>query len=346
MEVSPQPTEIDGRLISPTCSNAPGADPAYRFWARRGASNKLVVFFDGGGACWDDVTCAIPRLAIHGRDSDGLYKAELLASDNPNTLNGIFDFNNARNPLRDWSFVFVPYCTGDVHSGSNTAHYTDPDDGLAYPIEHRGADNFAVVLRWMQANFSAPEALIVTGSSAGAYGAATHYAAIRDVFPAGRALMLGDAGQGVTPRDFIERRNTNWNFHLPASVFGADEAVTSDEDVVSILAAHYPADRFAQYTTAHDITQSSFYALMGVSNACRAWTQRMSRDLTRRQQATNFRAYLANGQSHTILRSSLFYTERSGGEPFAQWFAALLSDDAPDNTGCTRCLNERVRCPF
>lgn len=346
VELSPQPVEIDGRLITPTCSNAPGADPAFRFWARRGASDNLVVFFDGGGACWDDVTCAIPRLAIHGSDSDGLYKAELLASDNPNALNGIFDLNNARNPLRDWSFVFVPYCTGDVHSGSNTAQYSDPDDGAAYPIEHRGADNFAVILHWMRANFAAPDTLLVTGSSAGAYGAATHYAAIRDAFPSGRALMLGDAGQGVTPPDFLARRNSNWNFHLPDNVFGADGAVTSDEDVVSILAAHYPHDRFAQYTTAHDITQSSFYALMGVNNACRAWTQRMARDLSQRQRADNFRAYLADGQSHTILRSRLFYTERSGGAPFAQWFAALLSEEAPANEHCARCLSERVRCPF
>src|SRR5688572_1026949 len=83
VELTPQPTEIEGRLVTPTCSDAPGADTAFRFWARRGASNNVVVFFDGGGACWDDVTCAIPRLAAHGRDSDGLYKAELLPSDDP-----------------------------------------------------------------------------------------------------------------------------------------------------------------------------------------------------------------------------------------------------------------------
>ena len=347
VELTPQPTVIDGRLVEPTCSDAPDADPAFRFYARRGASNRLVVFFDGGGACWDDVTCAIPRLARDGRDSDGLYKAELLESDNPARLGGIFDLANPRNPLRDWSFVFVSYCTGDVHSGSNTAHYTDPDDGRPYAFRHRGADNFAVILEWMRANFVSPEALVVTGSSAGAYGAATHYAAIREAFPAGRALMLGDAGQGVTPPEFLERRNSNWNYQLPTAVFGADGAVTSDEDVVAMLAAHYPRDRFAQYTTAHDITQSSFYALMGVNNACRAWTQKMASDLTRRQASTdNFRAYLADGQTHTILRSRLFYSERSGGAPFAEWFAALLSNEAPKSETCERCVSQRVRCPF
>lgn len=346
VELAPQPTEIDGRLLTPTCSDAPGADSAYRFWARRGASNKVVVFFDGGGACWDDVTCAVPRLAAHGSDSDGLYKAELLATDNPNTLGGIFDLNNPRNPLREWSFVFVPYCTGDVHSGANTVHYVDPDDGRPYTIEHRGADNFVLILEWMRANFANPEMIVVTGSSAGAYGAATHYTAIREAFPTGRALMLGDAGQGVTPRDFLERRNSSWNYQLPTNVFGADGTVTSDEDVVAILARHFPNDRFSQYTTAHDITQASFYALMGVPNACRAWTRKMAQDLTRREETANFRAYLADGQTHTILRSPLFYSEQSGGTAFAEWFAALLGETAPENAACARCVSRQVRCPF
>ncbi len=61
VQVTPEPTRLDGRLYEATCSHAAGTDPAYRFWFRRGTADGLVVFFDGGGACWDDVTCAIPR---------------------------------------------------------------------------------------------------------------------------------------------------------------------------------------------------------------------------------------------------------------------------------------------
>lgn len=347
VELAPQPIEIDGRRFEPTCSDAPGAESAFRFWARRGASNRLVVFFDGGGACWDDVTCAVPRLAEHGREGDGFYKAELLPGDDPRTMSGIFDLDNPRNPVRDWSFVFVPYCTGDVHAGSNTQRYTDPDTGETFAIQHRGADNFRIVLEWMRANFDAPEAIAVTGSSAGAYGAVTHYAAIRAAFPTGRALMLGDAGQGVTPGDFIGRRNANWNYQLPASVFGDRDQITAEDDLVARLAAHYPDDRFAQYTTAHDITQVAFYAFMGASNACAAWTERMRADLATRQRSTsNFRAYLANNDTHTILRSRLFYTERSGGTPFAEWMGALLEEDAPANAACRNCARRAARCPY
>ncbi len=346
VELTPAPVEIDGRVLRATCSHAPGADPAYRFWAKRGTADALVIYFDGGGACWDDITCAVPRLASSAHANDGFYKAELLPSDNPNRMGGIFNLANAANPVRDWSFVFVPYCTGDVHSGANAARYRDPDTGEPYVIEHHGADNFRVVLEWIRANFEAPDTILVAGSSAGAYGATTHYARIREAFPRGRAVMLGDAGQGVTTPDFLQRRNGNWRYDLPASVFGRNAQLTHDDDIVATLAAHFPNDRFGQYTSAQDRTQAAFFALMGAENACQAWTHKMSRDLTRRQGAGNFRSYVASGESHTILQSRQFYTEASGGAPFVQWFTALLNGAPPENRACADCMVRRTRCPF
>ena len=333
-------------MFSPTCSQAPGADPAYRFWFKRGVADGLVVFFDGGGACWDDITCAVPRRANDARESDGFYKAELIPGDDPNRLSGIFDLGNARNPVRDWSFVFVPYCTGDVHSGSNTAHYRDPDTGEPYAIEHRGSDNFRSILTWMRANIDAPARILVAGSSAGAYGAATHFARVRAAYPNGHALMLGDAGQGVTTAEFSVLRNGSWRYQLPASVFGRDTMLTADDDVVARLAAHFPRDRFAQYTTAQDVTQRAFFALMGPTESCNAWGQKMSGDLTRRQSLGNFRSYLAAGETHTILRSPLFYSEQTGGAPFAEWLTALLSEAAPESKACANCLAPPPGCRF
>ena len=346
-EITPQPMRIDGRLLTPTCSDAPGADPAFRFWTRQGTSDRLVIYFEGGGACWDDLTCSIPRFADSRGEGDGFFKAELIPSDAPERMSGIFDLANARNPLRDWSFVYVPYCTGDVHTGANTARYRNADTGAPFQIEHRGADNFRVVLEWIKANFDTPEQILVAGSSAGAYGAQAHYVRIRNTFPRSRAALLGDAGQGVATQDFVDARNSAWHYQLPHSVFGA-APLTADDDVVARLAEHYPRDRFAQYTTAHDITQSAFYALMGVENACSAWSLKMRHDLSGRQAAPNFRSYVAAGQTHTILRSRLFYTEASGGAPFAEWLAALVGDSGESwqNRACTNCEAPPARCGF
>ena len=196
----------------------------------------------------------------------------------------------------------------------------------------------------MRRNVPQPKRLLVTGSSAGAYGAATHYAALRTMYPRGRAAFLGDAGQGVTTPDFFSRRNTSWNYRLPESVFGRGAQLTADDDMVARLAAHFPRDRFAQYTTAYDGIQRAFYGMMGAEKSCDAWTVKMAEQLERREAATNFRAYLARGETHTILRSPLFYTETTGGAPFADWFGALLADQPPNSETCKDCLAPPASC--
>jgi hypothetical protein len=234
-----------------------------------------------------------------------------------------------------------------VHSGSNTARYTDPDTGEAYTIEHRGADNFRAVLSWVKQSLAEPARILVAGSSAGAYGAATHYARIRDNYPDARVAMIGDAGQGVMTESFLEQRTRRWRAVLPMTLFARDAALTPETDLVARLAQRYPRDSFAQYTTAQDLNQSSFYALMGAENACANWTERMLTALERRQAAPNFRSYLAAGDAHSILRTARFYTEQSGGTPFAEWLEAMLAGGpAWQNRACQQCETRRTRCPF
>ena len=80
--------------------------------------------------------------------------------------------------------VVLPYCTGDLFWGSKEQVYTD-ETGLAtgivggkVTIHHRGFDNFLFVRDWMKKRFSRRgderlEKVLVTGSSAGGYGAAS-----------------------------------------------------------------------------------------------------------------------------------------------------------------------------
>ena len=48
--IEPRAVRIGDRTYEPTCSQAEGADPAYAFWYRKGTTDSLVVYFDGGGA--------------------------------------------------------------------------------------------------------------------------------------------------------------------------------------------------------------------------------------------------------------------------------------------------------
>lgn len=349
VRIDPMPVTVNGRLHTPTCSDAPGANPAFAFWFSQGSGDGLVVFFDGGGACWNDQLCSRPRLSgdravFTGTEAESVFKAELLPGDEPSRMGGIFDRSNPRNPVRDWSALFVSYCTGDVHAGSSSTTYRHPDTGAPFTIQHRGWDNMQVILQWMRTNVRQPARLLVAGSSAGAYGAAEHYASVRELYPAARAAFLGDAGQGVTTPEFERSRNANWNYQLPSSVFGPNPASTPDVELVARLAAHFPRDYFGQYTTTYDATQTGFLTQMGGPQTCGAWTERMTRELTRRQETPNFRAYRAQGDTHTILRSPLFFTEQSGGAPFAEWLGGLLNGQPQGNMICTNCGAPAQRC--
>ena len=84
---------------------------------RDAVSEKLLVFFEGGGACWTGEDCERGRPA---------YEPEV-ATPGPGadrSLRGILDLSHPENPFADHSAVIVGDCTGDVHLGDRAATYT------------------------------------------------------------------------------------------------------------------------------------------------------------------------------------------------------------------------------
>lgn len=345
----------DGRQHQATCSGFPGTDPRFSFWAKRGSVNNLVVFFDGGGACWDDLTCSHPASDAASTVLE-FYVPEISPSDDPSSsYDGVADVDNPANPVRDWSMVFIPYCTGDVHLGSATRQYTNAGNAAlprhaTFQIEHRGFDNFMVVLDWIRQNFASPEKILVAGSSAGGYGAAVNFPWIAETYPGARMHVLSDAGQGVSTPGFDQGdpgRNS-WGPVLPPWVFGVDPTPVRSADLLLYAAQYYSGARVAQFTTTYDSVQIGFYGLMeltlGPGGSCRNPVSDWNRQMLSTLQAyvatsSNFRYYLARGTYHTIMGSPEFYSESSGGILFSDWMAAMLND-----SGGT--LWRSAACPF
>ena len=90
---------------------------SYKFFVRPGANDKLMVYFQGGGACWTGETC--------DPDLKPTYKVNLENTD-PDQYGGIFRFENPENPVKDHSIVFAPYCTADIHIGDAVVSYEAP----------------------------------------------------------------------------------------------------------------------------------------------------------------------------------------------------------------------------
>jgi hypothetical protein len=300
------------------------------YFVHPGTVNRLVVYFQGGGACWSDKTCTI----------GGIFKETASDDDNPGqAAEGIFDLESPDNPFKDWSFVFIPYCTADIHWGNNTQTYTSGSKDVV--IHHKGFVNVSAVLDWIQANFEQPEKIFVSGCSAGSYGSIIGAVHIHELYPDVPLYQLGDAGAGVSTGDFLQGSFPNWNAAasfpdwIPAPDGSSDE-VASLADLYIAVANYYPDDRWSQYNAAHDDIQSLFYRAMG-GNA-NDWSQLMLTSIQEiRDNAPNFHSYIAPGEIHCITGDDIFYTREVEGVKFSDWVDAMVNDQAWDDVMCTDC---------
>jgi hypothetical protein len=301
----------------------------YAYYVHPGTVNRLVVYFQGGGACWNDFTCSNPDIYFDNTVDE---------SDNPeNWTEGIGDLDNPDNPFKDWFLVFVPYCTADIHWGDNTQTYTIGNKDTT--LYHKGFVNVSAVLDWIENNFEGPEKIFVSGCSAGSYGSIMHAAYIHERYPDVPLYQLGDAGAGVITDDFFQGGFPNWGAAqnipdwIPALQFPWTELTLPKLYIA--LATYYPDDRWAQYNTAHDEVQAFFYAAMGGTGD---WGDLMLAGMQEIQDsASNFHSYTAPGAIHCITGDDIFYSREVEGVLFSDWVDAMVNDEAWDDVMCTDC---------
>ncbi len=283
----------------------------YAFWVRPGDPQKVMVYFQGGGACWDAGTCE-PNMGFYDR---------LVEGDEINAYsNGLFNFGNGENPVADYTSIFVPYCTADFHTGTQTHTY----EGEAGEIHYNGNANTTAVLNWMFANYRAPRQVLVTGCSAGAYGAIYHTPTIARRYSASSIVQFGDSATGQVPA--LWGGFDVWgSFARPprgVSRTSPDRFITATYSTVS---RNYPRMRVGQYTTANDGVQQTYFNMMGGGD----WRGGMEASLATLNANRNFRSYVASGGEHCILQTERFYSETTEGIRFRDWFTAFLLGDLP-----------------
>ncbi|HMJ12444.1 MAG TPA: pectin acetylesterase-family hydrolase, partial [Polyangiaceae bacterium] len=176
-------------------------------------SRDLVIFFQGGGACWNDPICALQRaeLAPMGPDPLATFRA-----DPEHAQSGIFDRGDASNPWRRSNFVFIPYCTGDGHIGNKVA---------PYGVHHVGYANVTAAIKRIVPTFRDAPNIVVAGFSAGGIGASGNYHQIASAFESVRSgpiALINDAGPSLRMPYLNEAAQRTL-----ADAWGADRTVGS-----------------------------------------------------------------------------------------------------------------------
>lgn len=313
------------------CSN----DTPYSFFVYPNpASDNLLIHFQGGGACWFDGNC----------DPQGspTYDPSIDDSDNPARYPvGIFDLDNPENPFRDYSMVMLPYCTGDVHIGNVVRTYAGEEG--EFSIQHRGTLNSEAVLSWLFDHYTDPDAVFVTGCSAGAIPSPFYTPLVAAAYPQARIAQLGDAAGGYRADDINQRVLQQWGI---GAALPEDYPVAADEvmfDTFYIEAAKaLPDVQFAQYNTYNDSVQRGFRFLLGHPTALLLDQLQPSLDDIQAATPGNFNYYTAWGDGHCVTVANDFYTYQVNGVRFRDWVAAIAAGEPVADVACTDCETEEL----
>jgi hypothetical protein len=168
------------------CSDDSPAGVVVNFTAQ---SRDLVIFFQGGGACWDGLTCSVQKDQIKPLQPDPL--ATWMA-DGEHAQSGIFVRDDMTNPLRRSNYVVIPYCTGDGHIGNKVGDY-----GALGVVHHVGYANVTAAIQRIVPTFLDAPQIVVSGFSAGGIGASGNYHQIASAFESvgrGPVVLINDAG--------------------------------------------------------------------------------------------------------------------------------------------------------
>ena len=329
-------------------------------WRRSGISDKLVIFLEGGGACFNQPTCQQNRASF----SEEMFFSE----DFVGGYSGVFDDERAGNPVADWNFVYVPFCTGDEHAGSNpdgVVPGVDADgDGQDDRQRFVGYDNVGEVLDFVTTHLGTDfDRVLLAGSSAGGVGTLANFDRVAQTFYRSDVALLDDSGpvfydDGILPVALQQVWSDLWNL---------DEALPDDPlfegtdvlaNIYNYYAQTYPEVPLGLLSYEQDFTIRYFYSF-GVALEDQACFQKLfgglQQDPPQRNACISGPAYEdalyglraelpapwrtfyvgETGQAqqqHTFLRAERFYDVTAGEQPLSRWAEELL-DGSAENRG-------------
>ncbi|RDU95076.1 pectin acetylesterase-family hydrolase [Trinickia dinghuensis] len=282
-------------VVLPESSGAScGNGTPMRFYLNRAQSDNLLYMMQPGGACWDYSTCTetattgteaglgafnpdgIPHNYMNGTASQSLMSSFLsplmIRMDLAHRLVG-----EPKIETQDWTQVFVPYCTGDIHMGSAVRSYSAPTG--EWRIQHyNGLKNVEAVAQWLADHgFGQPNRLLIYGTSAGGYGALANYATLRNILrPQAHSSMLDDAGTVFNspfngdPSEYpsvglYDKVRDEWNMAGPNGMITINAKLSPDFDpnnmgsAYAALSRMFPHDRFGYTTYQRDAVMAAYH---------------------------------------------------------------------------------------
>lgn len=147
-------------------------------------ATQAIIFLQGGNACFNQSSCAITA------NPNGYGPSEFEREIGQYAGRSAFARDTPENPFSEAHFVYVPYCTGDVHAGTRT---NAPLNGAMHQFV--GHTNLQRYLDRLVPTLEGVEDVVLVGVSAGGFGAALNYDLVQQRFGEEvRVTLIDDSG--------------------------------------------------------------------------------------------------------------------------------------------------------
>jgi len=308
----------------PDCKCSDGSP--FEIWERPADPTKVMLYFEGGGACFSAETC--------GPDSQ-TYKKNLELGVAPD-LGGVFDETNPENPIADWSIVYVPYCTGDAHLGDAEKVYSD-----TVTIDHNGFNNADLGLQTVVADYPDVEKLLVAGSSAGSIPSPGFAGLAADVLPDAEIVTFGDSSGAYPDAPALNVVIGGlWNVQANIPDWPVNDDLAPEDWSIPAFyvqsGLQHPEITFARFDFAYDQIQTVFLGLAGSpADDLLSFIEQTEADIE--AAGVPIASYTAPGTTHTILGGDDFYAMEVEGVRLVDFFATLVGGGVPADVHCVDC---------
>ncbi|WP_321490218.1 pectin acetylesterase-family hydrolase [uncultured Hyphomonas sp.] len=328
--VASSPQAAEWRKVFPGGDTRCTDGTEFHFMVHEADPKELLFYLEGGGGCWNKASC----------DPNGSPTAKLNVADQKDPTEGIFDFSNPKNPFANYTVVYVPYCSGDVHIGDNYIVYPGRDEtDPPLPVYHRGRANVQSAIDWVSAHHDELDDIFVTGVSAGAVPTPLYASILSDRYSDAKISSLGDGAGGYRRASPMNDRLGDWGVFNQINTVPGFENLTpstwSYEQIYVAAAKQHPDINMARFDFAADPAQWRF--LSGNSEFDTLLENLVANNNDIRIGAPDFRAYIAPGAVHTILQKNALYETTVNGVVLVDWIAALAQHAPEEDVKCNEC---------
>ncbi|MDR8389552.1 pectinacetylesterase family protein [Aliifodinibius sp. S!AR15-10] len=316
----------------------------FQFYTREASPEKLLIYFVGGGACWNGTQCNPSTNPTPYTYRLGKVNTKAVEVD------GILNVNHPENPFADYTIVAVPTCTGDLFLGDNITEYSYKSDrgkSKTITVHHRGYDNAMTTLEWAFEHVPDPDIVVVSGSSAGGVAAPLYANVVANHYLNARVIGIGDAA-GAYRREAMQGvALQNWNIRevIQQHTAFADMDTNSlgvEDLYIQAASQNLPNLELYQVDQAYDQRQRFFLSLAGNQNPDVIGLITENHNEIRNHDP-GFRSFLIGGYEHTVFTSPRYYFFESDNMLFRDWVQRILDGEEVESVYCTDCSRPELK---